>query len=76
MLLKYIYIYLFVEKPEAYEFEVKQQSIARPRSVQLISPRSSHRPGNGFVLNHLLAPVKEQETGRRHSIDVYDKLNK
>ncbi|XP_052088720.1 proline-rich protein 5-like isoform X1 [Mytilus californianus] len=63
-----------LEKSEAYEFEAKQQS--RPRSMQLISPRSSHRPGNGFVLNHLLAPVVEQETGRRHSIDVYDKLNK
>lgn len=59
------------EKSEAYEFETKP---AVTKSVNMISPRPTHRLGSGFVFNHLLAPVVEQETSRRHSIDVFDKF--
>lgn len=66
--------FLLPEKSEAYDFETKQ---TRPRSLNVMSPaRPAHRPGNGLVMNHLLAPVVEQELGRRHSIDVFDKIKK
>lgn len=62
------------EKSEAYDLETKQ---TRPRSLNVLSTtRPTHRHGNGFVMNHLLAPVVEHELGRRHSIDVFAKVKK
>lgn len=54
------------EKSEAYELDTK---LVRPRSSHAIFPTRS-RHGNGLPFNHLLAPLVEQETGRRHSIQT------
>jgi len=65
------YFIFFTEKTEALEFETKP---VRPRSVNIMTSKSQ-RHGNGLLFSHFLAPVVEQETSRRHSIDVYDKRN-
>ncbi|XP_062601429.1 proline-rich protein 5-like isoform X1 [Saccostrea cucullata] len=61
------------EKTEAYELDIKTN---RPKLTNPLSIKSlHHRHGNGHIFSHILEPVVEQDTIRRHSIDTSPRLS-
>lgn len=62
------------EKTEAYELDIKTN---RPKSTNPLLTKSlhHHRHAHGHLFSHILEPLVEQDTVRRHSIDTSPRLS-
>lgn len=70
-----MYIHLSItEKTEAYELDIKTN---RPKSTNPLVTKSlhHHRHAHGHLFSHILEPLVEQDTVRRHSIDTSPRLS-
>nr|XP_022294420.1 proline-rich protein 5-like [Crassostrea virginica] len=66
-----------LEKTEAYELDVKPN---RPKTSNPLIPKTLHNyhrytHGHGHIFSHILEPLVEADTVRRHSIDTSTRLS-
>nr|XP_034334164.1 proline-rich protein 5 isoform X2 [Crassostrea gigas]XP_034334165.1 proline-rich protein 5 isoform X2 [Crassostrea gigas]XP_034334166.1 proline-rich protein 5 isoform X2 [Crassostrea gigas]XP_034334167.1 proline-rich protein 5 isoform X2 [Crassostrea gigas] len=63
-----------LEKTEAYELDIKTN---RPKSTNPLVTKSlhHHRHAHGHLFSHILEPLVEQDTVRRHSIDTSPRMS-
>lgn len=69
-----IFYFLITEKTEAYELDIKTN---RPKSTNPLVTKSlhHHRHAHGHLFSHILEPLVEQDTVRRHSIDTSPRMS-